>query len=87
MAFYCCSNSTSSSVGSIIGLDGRSRSSNFGRIYVSHSPRGCIYVYVSGYANYLRTSEQGIYTCSIPDVRGRNMNVHVGIYRDDYTSK
>ena len=87
MAFYCCSNSTSDSVSSIIGLDGRSYSSSFSRFRLSHSPRGCVYVYNYGYRNYLRSSEQGIYTCSIPDVRGRMMNVHVGIYRDDYTSK
>jgi len=86
MFFYCCSNSTSY-VGSIIGLDGRSHSTGFSRFSVYRNDYGCIYMHNSGYSNYLRSSEQGIYTCSIPDVRGRNMNVHVGIYRHDYSSK
>ena len=86
MYFYCCSNSTSY-VGSIIGLNGRSYSSNFGRFYVGRADYGCIYMYNSGRYSYMKSSEQGIYTCSIPDVRGRNMNVHVGIYRHDYSSK
>ena len=87
MFFYCCSNSTSRTVGSIIGLDGRSHSTGFSRFSVYRNDYGCIYMHNSGYSNYLRSSEQGIYTCSIPDVRGRNMNVHVGIYRHDYSSK
>ena len=87
MAFYCCSNSTSSGIGYIVGVNGHSYTSNFGRIFVSRSNLGCIYVYNSGYSSYLRTYEQGIYTCYIPDVRGRYMNIHVGIYRSDYTSK
>ena len=94
MAFYCCSNSTSGYTGSFLGLNGNSYS---GRISVqyyssSHVYAGCrrLYldkVYRSYTQNVLSTSEQGIYTCRMPDSAGRNIDVNVGIYRQDYTSK
>ena len=37
--------------------------------------------------NYLETSEQGIYTCRMPDTTGRNVDVNVGIYRAGYNGK
>ena len=94
MAFYCCSNSTSGYTGSFLGLNGNTYS---GRITVqhynsSHVYAGCIYLYLNEPGNLfpqnvLSSSEQGIYTCRIPDSAGRNIDVNVGIYRDDYTSK
>ena len=95
MDFYCCSNSTTSgSTGSFIGLNGNSYS---GRISVerynySSGYAGCIRLYLdkvhrSYSQNILSTSEQGIYTCHMPDSTGKNIDVSVGIYRDDYTSK
>ena len=94
MAFYCCSTSTSGYTGSFIGLNGNSYS---GRITVqhyssSHVYAGCIYLYLDkAYSDYfqnvLSASEQGIYTCRMPDSAGRNIDVNVGIYCDDYTSK
>lgn len=35
----------------------------------------------------LRFTDQGIYTCLIPDESGVNMALHVGIYLPAYTSK
>ena len=35
----------------------------------------------------LRFTDQGIYTCLIPDESGANMSLHVGIYLPAYTSK
>ena len=86
--FYCCSNSTSGYTHTFIGLNGNTYS---GRISVehfssSHSYAGCMYIYLDS-SSAQRTSEQGIYTCRMPDSAGRNIDVNVGIYRDDYTSK
>ena len=94
MAFYCCSTFTSGYTGSFIGVNGNSY---LGRITVqhyssSHVYAGCIYLYLdklgNSYSqNVLSSSEQGIYTCRMPDSAGRNIDVSVGIYRDDYASK
>ena len=37
--------------------------------------------------NYLDSSEEGIYTCRMPDSTGRNIDVSVGIYRHGYDSE
>ena len=93
MGFYCCSNSTTSgSTGSLLGLNGNSYS---GRISVqrfssSSSHAGCMFVYLDGsYStqNYLSASEEGIYTCNMPDSTGRNIDVSVEIYRHGYPSE
>ena len=94
LAFYCCSNSTSGYTGSFLGLNGNSYS---GRITVqdynsSHIHAGCIYLYLdklgNSYSqNWLSSSEQGIYTCRMPDSTGRNIDVSVGIYRHGYASR
>ena len=92
-AFYCCSNSnTSGSTGTFIGLDGNSYSGtiNVEHYSSSHSYAGCMYLYLPGryyFQNYSSFNEQGIYTCRMPDSAGRNIDVSVGLYRDDYTSK
>ena len=39
------------------------------------------------YGNLLETSEQGIYTCRMPDANRRNIDISVGIYREGYNSK
>ena len=89
MNSYCCSNSsTSGSTSTFIGLDGNSYS---GRISVeryssSSQYAGCMHLYL--YSTYgLSTSEQGIYTCHMPDSTGRNIDVNVGIYSGDYNSE
>ena len=94
MSFYCCSNSnTSGSTGTLIGVNGNSYS---GRISIERysylsSTAGCMRLYLyKSYGNsqsYLSTSEQGIYTCRMPDLAGRNIDVNVGIYRHGYGSK
>ena len=87
MEFYCCSNSTTSG-STFIGLNGNPYS---GRISIeryssSSSYTGCMRLYLYG-RHGLSTSEQGIYTCRMPDSTGRNINVSVGIYNRDYTSE
>ena len=89
MGFYCCSKSnTSGSTGSFIG----SYSGRFSvqRFSSSSNVAGCIYIYLDGSyhsQNYLSSSQQGIYTCRMPDSAGRNIDINVGIYRHGYTSK
>ena len=92
MGFYCCSNSTSGSTGSFIGRNGNTYSGRFSVQHYSssHSYAGCMYIYLDGsyYSqNYLSASEEGIYTCRMPDSTGRNIELSVGIYRHGYTSK
>ena len=94
MEFYCCSNSTSGSTGTFIGVNGNSYSGNINieRYSYSSSTAGCMRLYLhksyrSSSQYYLSSSEQGIYTCRMPDSAGRNIDVSVGIYRHGYTSK
>ena len=95
MAFYCCSSSTiSGSTGTFIGLNGNSYYGiiNVQRYSSSSSYAGCMYIYLNkiygSYSqNYLSSSEEGIYTCRMPDSTGRNVDVSVGIYRHGYACK
>jgi len=92
MGFYCCSNHTT--YGTFIGLNG---SAYYGgiridRYHFTHRYAGCMYIsltkrYYPYSQNTLGTFEQGIYTCRMPDTTGRNIDVNVGIYRDDYSGK
>ena len=95
MGFYCCSNSTSAGTdGTFIGLNNIAYS---GRIIISRqislsSNAGCMYLYFEKYyrsssQNTLGTSEQGVYTCRMPDATGRSIDVSVGIYQEDYRGK
>ena len=94
MGFYCCSNSTSGgTAGTFIGLNSIAYS---GRIsitrYSSITYVGCMYIFLekryrSSSQNTLGNSEQGIYTCRMPDTTGRNIDVNVGIYREGYRGK
>ena len=95
MGFYCCSNSTTSgNTGTFIGLNDYpySGSFSFQRYSYSNSLAGCMYIslqkaYRSYSQNVLSSSEEGIYTCRMPDSAGRNIDVNVGIYRQGYTSE
>ena len=52
-------------------------------IIVLHSYTGCMNIYLDGSyntQNFLSASEEGIYTCRMPDSAGRNIDVSVGIY-------
>jgi len=92
MGFYCCSNHTTD--GTFIGLNGNAYSGRFriDRYHFTDRYAGCMYIsltkrYYSYSPNTLGTFEQGIYTCRMPDTSGRNIDVNVGIYRDDYSGK
>ena len=95
MEFYCCSNSTTSgSTSTFIGVNGYSYSATINvECYSSSSSyAGCmrLYVYKRSYTYsqyYLSSSDEGIYTCCMPDSTGRNIDVNVGIYRHGYGSE
>ena len=89
MGFYCCSNSTSGYIGTFIGLNAITYSGKFSvqRYSSSSSHAGCMQIYLSYHSSSLYSSEQGIYTCRMPDSTGRNIDVNIGIYRHGYTSK
>lgn len=77
--FYCYSNSTSSSVGYVYfpnNVRYYSSSSNY-YMTVSRVSPGGIHIY-----NYYRNSPSvwGIYTCQIPDSRGRTLERNIGVY-------
>ena len=89
LSFYCCSNSTTlpRNTGTFIGNSGKF---SIIRYSSSNSYAGCMYISLykryRSY-NYFSSSEQGIYTCRMPDSAGRNIDVNVGIYRNGYASK
>ena len=92
MSFYCCSNHTT--YGTFIGLNDNAYSGRINIQYYSSSDTypGCMYLYFSKqYRSYsqntLGTSEQGIYTCRMPDGTGSSIDVSVGIYNEGYNSK
>ena len=95
MAFYCCSNSTSAGTyGAFIGLNNIAYSGRIriGRESSSSSNAGCMHLYFDkhyrySFQNTLDFSEQGIYTCRMPDATGRSIDVSVGIYQEDYRGK
>ena len=83
MGFYCCSNSTTSgSTGTFLGVNGHPYSGKITvqRYSYSYSYAGCIYLYLnkayrSHSQNVLSSSEEGIYTCRMPDSTGTLMSV------------
>ena len=91
LSFYCCSNYTSAGRdGIFLGLNNIAYS---GRISIrressSSNYAGCMYLHYPGYwYNLLENSEQGIYTCRMPDAAGEYIDVSFGIYRQDYSGK
>ena len=89
--FQCCSGSTNSSVGDIIGLDGNA-------LPIDSSGAGV----TTGGLNIRRDSpatvfirnpvsepavDEGVYTCRIPDETGNDVDVNIGVYQNGFNSK
>ena len=95
LQMYCCSNSTSSNVGSFTFPDGVVRSSNYwnadiDRFSWSSSYSGCIELDFSYYYYYsfsLSSSYDGVYTCTIPDSAGNSLQEYIGLYDESFSSK
>ena len=87
---YCCSNSTSSNVGSFTDPYGNTYTSNFNdlrisRYYSGQTYTGCIRL--EGYEYYYRSFSyrSGVYTCNIPDANGQSLQVNFALYDQSCT--
>ena len=82
-SFTCYSGSTKVNVGKLIGLDGRdithSVGDPFNAVTGGANNPGTLEVHGHG---RLTHSDEGVYTCRIPDETGRIVDVNIGIYLD-----
>ena len=87
LQFYCRSDSMMQNVGLLIGLDGNGiHSSN--HLEVANPQPGELRVQNSvGVSDSLTTSEQGVYTCRIPQQDGVTKDINIGIYPSGFTSE
>ena len=87
---YCCSNSTSSNIGSFTEPSGNAYYYNFNNLRIQRYSRGSTYggcIRMEGYRDpwgYL-SYNQGMYTCNIPDNYGWTQRVNFALYAE--TSK
>ena len=91
LVMYCCSNLSSSTHGKITFPDGYTTSGSssvvYGKATIFHH-NGCRYFhyyYNPGY--YLTLLYSGVYTCSIDDSNGNNIDIHIGLYEEGFNSK
>ena len=89
--FDCVSNSSQSGVGVITGRDGTTLThgaalagSGTWRVINPFSRPGVLRVRARG---VLTTGDQGIYTCTIPDDSGNNMDINVGLYPHGFSGE
>ena len=85
--FECVSNSSQTGVGGITGRDGTPLTNNEGNVRAIVS--------IGGRPGFIRfralysftTGDQGIYTCTIPDVNGVDIIINVGLYPNGFDGK
>jgi hypothetical protein len=82
---YCCSNSSSSNVGSFTEPYGGVHYSSFNHLYVQRYSSGSTYtgcIRMEGSRNpwYHLSYTPGMYTCNIPDSYGRAQRVNFALY-------
>ena len=83
LVFECVSNSSQTGVGEITGPDGNTLTTG-GIWTIWYNPwciPGVIRVFARG--NFT-ASNQGIYTCTIPDANGNNITINVGLYPNGF---
>ena len=77
LRFMCISGSSQRNIGHFIGLNGSDiTKSNTDNFIVARTDPGTLLVHTRS----LRSGEQGVYTCQIPDETGRMVEVNVGLY-------
>ena len=81
LRFSCRSTSASSGVGELIDLIGNPV--NLLRFFVDTTQVGTVEVVNSNNNVDIGSTNQGIYTCRIPDENGRTVDINVGIYSND----
>ena len=82
ISFECISNSSQTDVGDIRGPNGELTNDSTWTILKDRP--GVIVVQVRGDFN---ASDQGIYTCTIPDANGDNITIDVGLYQNESKSE
>ena len=70
-------------VGNFIGLDGSSVSTG-GPFFVQRSQAGEITVENRASDPALDATQQGVYTCRIPDAAGTTREINVGVYTSTF---
>ena len=82
----CCSNSSIPPNGSFTFPNGHTTSSNYGNANVYRSDNGC-YIFAMNNTGIITLLYSGVYTCSIDDSNGNNIDVHIGLYEEGFNSK
>ena len=84
--FECISNSTQINVGGITGRDGTILSGS-GDVRASLSPGNRPGLIRFRAITNFTASDQGIYTCTIPDANGDNIIINVGLYPNGFNGE
>ena len=93
LKLYCVSNSSQSGVGTITASNGDMFNTGINGIWRVFNPGnrpGFLRLQnriPSGGPILLTTSDQGIYTCIIPDDEGNDIILNVGLYPNDFNGK
>ena len=87
--FDCISNSIQSDVGMIAGLDGSilPTGSDQSTLTAEHPFDRPGIVRLQATAAQITTTNQGIYTCTIPDSNGKQFVINVGLYPTGFSSE
>ena len=91
LRLYCVSNSSQSGVGTITASNGDTlNNDNLWRVQNQDNRPGFLRIQTRGTSTQpmLPTpSDQGIYTCTIPDDDGNDIILNVGLYPNDFNGK
>ena len=88
MSFRCCSHSRQASIGEMIG--NLFFGNEFLLVEISTDitqPADVLVRNVVGSQSPITASQQGVYTCRIPDKNGVIMDIHIGIYPAGFNSE
>ena len=83
---FCRSDSMMENVGDFIGLDGSSVSTG-GPFFVQRLQAGEITVENRASDDVLDATQQGVYTCRIPDTTGVTREINVGVYTSTFNGE
>ena len=93
LSFDCVSNSSQSGVGEVTGRDGTVLTHGAAlagggtwTVINPFSRPGVLHVHVQAIFVFT-VSDQGIYTCTIPDDSGNNIDISVGLYPYDFNGE
>ena len=94
VSLYCCSNSSTSNIGSFTFPDGITTSSDYSTVSIQQQSgefAGCVLfqIVAATYISYqLRGSHgPGVISCNVPDANGRVNQVSFGLFDEGYDCK